>query len=1158
MARRRVKVEPVAKVARSENDALTRPLDITPARAKPFAEMGAPGTAVYGGFIVEGEKDQSLQGRQKYTTYSDILANTAIVGAGVRYFLNLVAKAGWRVEPANDSAEAKRLAELFEKILHEMNTPWHRVVRRLAMFKFYGFSICEWTAKRREDGAVGLKDIEPRPQLTIERWDVDPQGNVLGVIQRNPLDGRDIYLPREKLVYLCDDSLNDSPEGLGLFRHVAKAGRELERFELLEKWGFETDLRGIPVARAPLAKLQELVDNKKITPEQARALRAPLEQFIDKHAKNPALGMLIDSAVYRSEGEQRSPSGTPLWAVELMRGDGGPHEEVAAAIERKNREIARVLGVEQLLLGSDSKGSHALSQDKTQTFGVTVDSTLVELREQVKKDVRDPIWKLNGWPEELKPELKTESIQYRDIAQITAALKDLAGAGAPLAPNDPAVNEVRSQVGLSDAPEQDLSVDPNTGGVVAAPLGPDGEPLPKADIPIQDPAAEAATEEEEQEDGEEGSDGPFGKAQARQPAGTPVGGQFAGKTGGGYRSAEGAAALSARTSGKSRNLGDAKREFERQGGTVSVAGSVANFAANGKTLDMHLDAGGRMKRGSMGLSNATVRGNVRSVLEHFGMNTSIDVLKRAYVRHPSGTAVGGQFAPKGGSGGIGGGGDIGAGAAAGGFSPEQTQALRQLEGVFRGHNKAGSAGMGLLTAIRNNGASQSGIARLKAELVRLKAYTALYALDMLEPVKKAIKHRPPGPGGGQFMPDGGGGGGGLPEADKNGNIPSGAEMASDKEVDEVHDTLYGDATGDKATEAFNDLGDYEEIELSELKTIQSKVNRSSVQSIMDKGEFQGDADIRVLRHNGQLFLIDGNHRTTAAMASGEKKLGVTILDSSRLKGKVKKSDEEQVEKAGKQPRHPAGTNVGGQFAPKAGGAVSAGVVPEGGGAPGSAAQAEYDKLVAADGPEKALYFYGAKPQTTDADGVGQYINRGYEHTNQVLRGDKQPDGSKWANGRQADAAQITASLDREIGASIIGETTLHGASGGSLHRATRASHFGVALDNIKEGMTLQNHGFISTSKDAKIAKKWSKTSGEGAFVMSITTQRDSRGLDVNSYLAARNLKGQRFTLKEQEVILGRRSSFRVDRVERPKKGPVIVHVTHFNPPSFNEPFSHHD
>ena len=112
-------------------------------RATPNKAQGAPSTAIHGGFIQDDERNASLVGTNKYIVYSDILANVSIVGASVRFFLNLIGKAKWTVQPADDSPEAVRLAELVDDILHDMATPWPQVVRRSAMFRFWGFSIQE-------------------------------------------------------------------------------------------------------------------------------------------------------------------------------------------------------------------------------------------------------------------------------------------------------------------------------------------------------------------------------------------------------------------------------------------------------------------------------------------------------------------------------------------------------------------------------------------------------------------------------------------------------------------------------------------------------------------------------------------------------------------------------------------------------------------------------------------------------------------------------------------------------------------------------------------------------------------------------------------------------------------------------------------------------
>ncbi len=421
----------------------------------PTVVAGATGSVIYNGYLVENESDARVSGQQKYVTYSTNLANVPIIAAGVRFFLHLVTKANWRVVPADDSAKAQELADNVSFAIGDMLTPWYRVVRRAAMSRFYGFAIQEWTAKRNDQGFVGFEDIAPRPQRTITRWDIDRTGRVQGIIQTDPQDGKEIYLPRSKLLYLVDDTINDSPEGLGLFRHTVESAHRLKRYEILEGWSFERDLRGTPIGRAPLSAIQQAEDNGALDSAQAAALIAPIRSFIKNALQGKDTGMLLESAVWTGGGESRTPSASNQWGIELLKGDPKGQKEVAEAIDRVNRDIARALGVEHLLLGSNDRGSFAMSKDKSAAFGAVVDSAMLEIRETFQRDVIDTLWTLNGWDQKLKPTFSTESIAYRDIEQVTTALKDMAAAGAALMPNDPAINEIRTQLGLSDAPDVD-------------------------------------------------------------------------------------------------------------------------------------------------------------------------------------------------------------------------------------------------------------------------------------------------------------------------------------------------------------------------------------------------------------------------------------------------------------------------------------------------------------------------------------------------------------------------------------------------------------------------------------------------------------------------------------------------------------------------------
>lgn len=420
--------------------------------------IGAPGAVVIDNYLVEDERNASLLRQNKFKTYSNLLANVSIVSAGVRYFLNLVSKAEWKLIPSDiDNPEAVRLAAIVTKQMGRMDTSWSRVIRRAAMYRFYGFSVQEWTMEV-VDGLKQFKDVAPRPQATITKWDLDVVGRVARVGQEHPLTQEINWLPRWKTIYIVDDSLDDSPEGLGLFRHIVESCTRLQRYEQLEGYGFESDLRGIPVGKAPFAALAEAVDTGLIEQQDMDDAIAPIESFIRNHVKNPALGLMLDSITYQSLDESGTISSVEQWGVDLMKGSATSLPDMYKSIERVNREIARALGVEGLLLGEQTSGSHALSKDKSQNFALIVESTLGELSDTFQKDFVERMFELNGWDMDLVPTFDTETLQHRDITQITQALKDLASAGAQMDVNDPATDEIRKKLGLSKQPFADPEV----------------------------------------------------------------------------------------------------------------------------------------------------------------------------------------------------------------------------------------------------------------------------------------------------------------------------------------------------------------------------------------------------------------------------------------------------------------------------------------------------------------------------------------------------------------------------------------------------------------------------------------------------------------------------------------------------------------------------
>ena len=299
--------------------------ETVPPATKP---AGSDAVAVYGGFIFSGEKRRDLSGQDKWITYDDMTLNVAIVAAAMNVWTQLGGSAKWTAEPnPKGGKDADRaVAIVTEGMLEaQMSKPWRQVVRRQIVKKFRGFAMHEAIIRRRPDGMIALADLQHRPQWSIFRWDKpDEQTPWLGVEQMTR-SGRRYYIPRERLLYSVEDTLSDSPDGIGALRQLAETVRVLQLYQKWEGIGFQTDLRGMPLAKAPLNKLKAdaIAAGCGTVDAQIAYIKAQtqfLVDFLDGHSKSPDQGVMLSSEPYRSLDAAATPSGTMEWAFELVKG----------------------------------------------------------------------------------------------------------------------------------------------------------------------------------------------------------------------------------------------------------------------------------------------------------------------------------------------------------------------------------------------------------------------------------------------------------------------------------------------------------------------------------------------------------------------------------------------------------------------------------------------------------------------------------------------------------------------------------------------------------------------------------------------------------------------------------------------------------------------
>jgi hypothetical protein len=334
------------------------------------------------------------------------------------------------------------------------------VVRKTALYRYFGFALHEWCAARSDAAnQIVFTDIAHRPQHSIDGWDKPSEQLPWQAVRQLTRAGNRFVIPRSRLFYAVDDSLTDSPDGVGLLRHVVELVRRLGVYEGLEGLAYQTDLRGMPSATAPIAELVAAAKSDgAATRDQVQAFVETrlqnLTNLISSYAKTPdqLMYLLLDSAPYLNV-DQSTVSQVKKWSLELLKGQSNGVAEVASAIGRVQLEIARVLGIEFVLVGgNDSAGSHGMHSDKTRFFAQNLQTILSEIATFATNDLARTLVGLNGLdPETATPRLVAEPISLEAVLETCQSLSELAKAG--LAADDQAIPVLRARMHLPDAPE---------------------------------------------------------------------------------------------------------------------------------------------------------------------------------------------------------------------------------------------------------------------------------------------------------------------------------------------------------------------------------------------------------------------------------------------------------------------------------------------------------------------------------------------------------------------------------------------------------------------------------------------------------------------------------------------------------------------------------
>lgn len=441
-----------------------------------FIAIGDSGLKAYGGYLQE-EFLRELTGPQGRRVYREMAENDATIGAMLEAISALLCGAEVTVSAANDEAKGEDAKKFVEEELKELETPLADVMSEVCTMFTYGFAPCEWTARKRPDGKIGLKEIALRSQTSLSRWEIDGEGQLKGMWQQATWK-HTVFIPIDKLALFRTRSVKNNPEGRSILRSVYRSWYVKSRIEEIEAIGVERDLAGLPVLSIP----NQYFD-PNASPEE-KAFFEHCKRLVTQIRRESREGIILPSDMWDSVAGG-GVTGIRKVELKLLNSGGARTFDTTSIIDRWDRRIATAVLADFIFLGQQSVGSFALSSDKTALFAQVVGAYLKRIA-HVLNGVFKHIWELNGFDEKDRPTIGFGDIETPDLTELSTYLSTLAGAGAQLFPDRELENFLRKIGGLPELPEEEGLGDQGAPGAGDWTL--DGEP-PE---PVKDKNATAA------------------------------------------------------------------------------------------------------------------------------------------------------------------------------------------------------------------------------------------------------------------------------------------------------------------------------------------------------------------------------------------------------------------------------------------------------------------------------------------------------------------------------------------------------------------------------------------------------------------------------------------------------------------------------------------
>jgi len=423
--------------------------------AEPFTEIGVSGVDLYHGQSYD-EYMPELRGERGMRTYRQMRDNDAINGAMLTAIEHLIRAATFSVDPADASPEARDAAAFVSNVFEDFDDhyTWDDLVTEACSQYTYGFASHEIVYKRRDDGNIGLSRLGIRVQETVYRY-ILSENNIIEALVQQPNSGGMFTIPADKLVHWQTTNSRGNPYGRSLLRNAYRSWYYKQQIEEIEATAIERELNGLPVVRVPNSLFEAANNGDQTANNTLDAYR----KIVRDLRFNSQAGIILPSDPYQNQSDANLQySNNRKVDVELVASQGTRNIDTSAVIKRYASDQARSILADFVLLGSDTRGSYALSQSKSDLFTQSVKAHSNRFAETINRQLIPKLWRMNGFDPATMPKVVVSQIAPMDLDSLGNYVKSLSGAGI-LLDDEEAQDWLMQQAGIPTDGEREAPID---------------------------------------------------------------------------------------------------------------------------------------------------------------------------------------------------------------------------------------------------------------------------------------------------------------------------------------------------------------------------------------------------------------------------------------------------------------------------------------------------------------------------------------------------------------------------------------------------------------------------------------------------------------------------------------------------------------------------